>query len=560
MIVVPEERSLAHLATGVWGRVTLDQILRKNAAGTPDRLALADFEDRADWTRGAPERLTYRQLDRRVEALAAFFGGLGLQPDTVVACQLPPLADSVAILFGLIRAGLIAAPLPLALREHETMDRIAALGARAIVTVAETVGERHGERMRGVAADLFQVRFVFAAGDGVPDGLIPLVRVYEEIDSLGPAPDVPRKGNAADHCATVSWGLEIQEDGSLAPAIVPRSHNHWIATGLMTLLEARVETAAVLVSPFAPSGLVGIGGAIMPWLLSGGTLVLGMPASADRIAEEAAAHGATHVLAPARFARRVAERMDAHRTEATILVVTADRTADVALPRGTETVDIAVLGERALIARRRRDAGVPGAVPVGRIGAPAEASIAPTLLETSIRTPEAARPGARVREVAGELLVRGAMVPEATWPKADRTGLRDRPREGEGWVRTGVAVRPDESRPGTVLLQGRSGEIGGSGALEFDLTELDRVYLSAADLVDAAAIPIRDEDGCERLAAAVVPRPGTRFDPDGFLAALADIRIGLHRLPTEVHTVPAIARAPSGRVLRSGMAGHLVRR
>jgi hypothetical protein len=37
-----------------------DQVLRKNAA-TPDRLALADFADRSDWTRGEPERLTMRR-------------------------------------------------------------------------------------------------------------------------------------------------------------------------------------------------------------------------------------------------------------------------------------------------------------------------------------------------------------------------------------------------------------------------------------------------------------------------------------------------------------------
>ncbi len=195
MIVVKEELSAQHLATGVWGRVTLDQILRKNAATAPDRIAVADLDDRSDWVPGAPEKLTYADLDRRVEALAAFFGGLGLQADTVVGAQLPPTADSIAVLFGLFRAGLIVAPLPLALRENETTDRLNTLGAKAIVTVARSGGERHGERLRSVAAELFQIRFVFGAGAEVPDGLIPLERVYAEIDSIGPAPDLTRKGS-----------------------------------------------------------------------------------------------------------------------------------------------------------------------------------------------------------------------------------------------------------------------------------------------------------------------------------------------------------------------------
>lgn len=561
MIVVPEQRSMAHLATGVWGRVTLDQVLRKNAANAPDRLALADFADRSDWTRGEPERLTYAALDRRVEALAAFFSGLGLKPDTVVACQLPALADSVAVLFGLLRAGLIAAPLPLALREAEITERLDALGAKGIVTVAETVGEPHGERMLAVAADLFQIRFVFGAGGPVPDGLIPLYRLYEEMDRLPPMRDIARKGNAADHCATVAWSLDLPAEAGATPAVVPRSHNHWIATGLMTLLEAQIGTGAVIVSSLAPSGLAGLGAAVLPWLLSAGTLVLGLPASVDRLAEEVAEHAADHVVVPALFARRLSERLDAHKASANLLVVSGDRLAEVELPRGTAAVDVITLGERALIARRRRDPAAAALIPLGAIGAPSETAIAPTLVETQLRvTP--ARPGAPSpsRDGTGELMVRGAMVPEATWPEADRTGLRDRPREGDGWVRTGIIARPDPERSRNLILTGRGGEIGGTGGLEFDLTVLDALFRDVGDFADAAAVPLRDEDGFERLAAAVVPKPGAAFDPEGFIAALAEHRIGPHRLPHVVLPVPAIARAPSGRVMRAGMASHLMRR
>ncbi len=43
MIVAREETSLNHLSTGVWGRVTLDQVLEKNAKVKPDKLAVVDF-------------------------------------------------------------------------------------------------------------------------------------------------------------------------------------------------------------------------------------------------------------------------------------------------------------------------------------------------------------------------------------------------------------------------------------------------------------------------------------------------------------------------------------
>lgn len=558
MIVVDEERSAQHLASGVWGRVTLDQLLRKNAAKSPERVALSDMDDRSEWVPGAPESLSWALLDRRVEALAAFFAGLGLQPDTVVAAQLPPTADSVAVLFGLFRAGLVAAPLPLAMREAETSERLAALGAKAIVTVARSGDEIHGERMRAVAGELFQIRFVFGAGADLPDGLIPLERVYEEMDTLGPAPDVARRGNAADHCATIASLIDPKSEARTA-AVVPRSHNHWIATGLMCLLEAQVETGAVILSPLAPTGLAGIGAAVMPWLLSCGTLVLGLPASVDTIAAAAAARKATHVVVPARFARRLCERLDAHRAEATVLAVQSDQSVDAAIPRGHRLVDVTTLAERALVARRRKDPLALPTLALGPATAPSDSGIGPTLVEIRLQ-PHEGRPGRASAADRGRLLIRGAMVPDALPPKSEKPTFREKPRDFDGWVDTAIEATVVADDPVRVALSGRGGDIAGHGALEIDLVELDRIYRDVGGLLDAAAIPLLDADGTERLAAVVVPRPGPAFDSATFLSALQAQKIGLHRLPHRVFPVPAIARAPSGRVLRSGMASHLERR
>ena len=46
MIVAREDESRTHVASGAWGRVTLDQIVARNAEMRPDRLAVADFADR----------------------------------------------------------------------------------------------------------------------------------------------------------------------------------------------------------------------------------------------------------------------------------------------------------------------------------------------------------------------------------------------------------------------------------------------------------------------------------------------------------------------------------
>ncbi|MDK9697368.1 MAG: acyl--CoA ligase [Siculibacillus sp.] len=565
MIVAREDESRVHTASGVWGRVTLDQIVAKNAESRPDHPALIDFADRAVWTHGAPEILTWRDLRTRVDALAAFFLAVGLAPDTVTVFQMPPTIDAVVAFLAASRAGLVVAPLPLGAREADAIDLCRATGAKAIVTVAETEGEAHGERLRTVAAELFQIRFVFAAGGDVPDGLIDLAMVFAEADSLGAPAEPARRGNPADHALTVEIAALPGEEATDQPGEtrrvpLPRSHNHWIATGLMTLLEARIDADSVVVSPFAPSGTAGIGVALIPWLLAGATLVTGLPLTTDRLAEEAASRGATHVLAPIRFARRIAERLTLNRNDATILAIGEEEPGDWPMPLGRTTIDVTLVGAFGLVARRRVDALVPRPLPIGILGAPADADLAPPLIELRIRA--MAQRAAQMppnRTLGGEIQVRGAMVPHFNWPTTAQE-RRHRPRDPEGWMASGIGARIVSAQPPTFEVGGRVDAAVRIGQTTIDLEALDLVYRSVDGVADAAALVVVDDVDGPGIAAAVVPKSGTRFDAEAWLAAVEATRIGLARLPRRVFTVPAIARGPSGRVLRGGMTQHLMAR
>ncbi len=565
MIVAREDESRNWVSTGVWGRVTLDQIVAKNAETRPDHPALIDFVDRPEWTGGAPETLTWAEVQQRVDALAAFFAAVGLQPDTVVALQMPPTVDAVVAFLACSRAGLIVAPLALAAREADALSLFQALGVKAIVTVTRTENEAHGERLRAVAGELFQIRFVFAAGGDVPDGLIDLRLVFDEAAGIGKAPELTRKGNPADHALTVDLVAVPADDAETSnePARgqpLPRSHNHWIATGLMTLLEAHVDAASVLLSPFALAGGIGIGAALVPWLVSGCTLVTGLPRSTDALAAEAARLAATHVLVPVRFAGRLADRLSAHRLAPTLLPVAEDRNGDWPMPRGISIVDVTPLGPFGLIARRRTDAALQRPLPCGQVGAPAEAPMAPQLIETRIKaTPQRAAQMAQKNTLGGEVQVRGAMVPHFNWPatSADR---RHRPRDPEGWMQTGLGAHIASAQPPAFELAGRVDTSVRIGQTHYDLDALDLVYRGIDGVIDAAALLVEDPTVGPTIAAAVVPRPGLRFDVEGFRRAVEETRVGLAEIPTRVFTVPAIARGPSGRVLRTGMAQHLVAR
>jgi hypothetical protein len=309
----------------------------------------------------------------------------------------------------------------------------------------------------------------------------------------------------------------------------------------------------------APSGLAGLGAAVLPWLLSAGTLVLGLPASVDRLAEAVAEHAADHVGA-APFARRLSERLDAHKASANLLVVSGDRLAEVELPRGTAAVDVITLGERALIARRRRDPPPPPLIPLGAIGAPSRRHRADPGRDPAARH---ARP-ARRTVASGPRRHRRTGWSAAPWclrrpGQADRTGLARPAARGRRLgahrhhrpPRPRAVAQPDPDRP---RQRDRR-----TGALEFDLTVLDALFRDVGDFADAAAVPLRDEDGFERLAAAVVPKP----------APPSIRRASSPRWPSTDRPAPAAAcglacschrpRAPSAR--HAGRhASHLMRR
>lgn len=578
MIVAREDESRAHAATGAWGRVTLDQIVARNAETRADKVAVVDVSDRPDWTGGATESLTWAALNTRVEALAAFFAAVGLQPDQILVFQMPPTVDAVVTFLAASRAGLIVAPLPLSAREADATTLARRLGARAIVTVARTETETHGERMRDVAAELFQIRFVFGAGGELPDGLVDLSMVFDEAASLGAAPDIGRKGNPADHALTVEVVAMPGEapEAAAAPATagaraeaesdngrvmpLPRSHNHWIATGLMTLLEAGIGSDSIVLSPFSLSGSIGIGVAVVPWLVAGATLVLGLPRSIDGLAGEAATREATHVLVPGRFAARLSDRLSMRRVAPTLLAVADDEPHDRPMSSGVDVVDVTPLGAYGLVARRRKEPSGPVALPIGACGAPAGTPSAPILIEMRLKAiAQTASQMAQGRPLGGELQLRGAMVPHFNWPTTAQE-RRHRPRDPEGWMVTGLGARVVTAQPPTFELAGRIDDAVRIGQALYDLAALDELYRGVEGVADAAALLVETPETGTAVAAAVVPEPGKRFDEALFRAAVEKSRVGLAEIPVKVFRVPAIARGPSGRVLRAGMVQHLLHR
>ena len=132
--------------------VTLDDLFRRAGVRHPEAIALADPPNRESFTDGVPRTLSFTQADRAISMFAAKLRSFGLQTDSIVAIQLPNTVESIVAFLGVLRAGMIAAPMPLLWRHQDIVGALGQIGARAIVTCSRVGSAAHAEMARHTVA------------------------------------------------------------------------------------------------------------------------------------------------------------------------------------------------------------------------------------------------------------------------------------------------------------------------------------------------------------------------------------------------------------------------
>ena len=142
----------------------------------PDAIALADAPNRAMFTDGAPRRLTFARPTAWSRRSPAGCRRMGLPIDTIVGIQLPNIVENVLTILGVLRAGMIAAPMPLLWRSADVIAAMARVGAKALITCGRVGSFEHCRLATRVAADVFSIRYVCGFGGNLSDGVVPLAR------------------------------------------------------------------------------------------------------------------------------------------------------------------------------------------------------------------------------------------------------------------------------------------------------------------------------------------------------------------------------------------------
>ena len=454
---------------------TLDDVFRRAAARRPGAIALADPPNRESFSDGPPRHLTYAEAARVVSAIAARLRRLGLPTDAVVGIQLPNTIESVLTILGVLRAGLIALPLPLLWRRADMARALGQAGARAMITTSRIGDFEACATAMQVAADIFPIRHVSSFGRNLPDGVIALDQLLQDAAPELP-PEIERHGNPAAHVAVVTF--DVTPEGVIS---VARNHAELIAGGLATLLEGRIEPDARLLGYCATGSFAGLALTMMPWLLSGGTLLLHHGFDPDAFAMQCREHCPDTVVVPGSLVPQLAEAgLLAHGGLQNVLA--AWRAPERCLPSpawqhfSAGLTDIHIFGEVGMLGSRRGADGL--AVPL-----PPHAVMAPGGSANAVPVADIAR------TAAGTLSLRGPMVPRHAFPPgAERLGPPRLKADPEGFVDTFYPCRLDRMS-GAVTVTGPPPGIVSVGSYRFVLRELEDLVRRADGGAFITALP-----------------------------------------------------------------------
>ncbi|MEU8959920.1 AMP-binding protein [Streptomyces sp. NPDC048518] len=264
----PEEFVDRYWKAGHWRGNTLDNLLRGWALQYGARTALVQDDT----------RLTYAQLNRRVDRMAAGFRLRGLRPGQRVVVQMPNVPEFVITVFALMRVGAIPVFCPMPCRGAEVSYLVRITEAAGYVGPSTYQGFDHSAMVADVAAQGVFLRRVFtyeAPGTSSPYGgltIDPTGCHYFPLASVDAPPERPQVRGAE---GVAFFLLSGDSTGAENPRLVPRTHNDYAyqaraAAELLSLSEDDVYLAAMPAESNFAFGCPGIIGTFTV----GGTVVL----------------------------------------------------------------------------------------------------------------------------------------------------------------------------------------------------------------------------------------------------------------------------------------------
>jgi len=571
VIEIPHSAIRHYTALGAWGTRPLATLLDERRRQHPDREALVDAPNRASFFGGDPRRLSWRQTWDEVHSLAATLLAQGLTQGDVLCMQLPNCNEAVVTYFACALLGVVITPVPVQYREHELLHILGLTRARAIMTWR-----------RGAGPDEALARSIaLAAAQQAEHGRETLVLAWHtqahshaaacaaaaDHAALTPCCATPQQLQALErHLAThpvdanetfaICWtsGTEGMPKG------VARSHNQWQVAPRAVVEAVELFEGARLLNPFPLTNPGSLSGMVLPWLLTGGTLVQHQPFTLEVFVSQLEREAIDYTCASPALLTTLLQNESLTRgidfSRLRRIVAGGSALSEwlvegYAQKFGVHIVNAYGSSEGAALYSSVRDVPDPRerAKYFPRLGSP---NFKSTLtfaqwLETRL-VEDGSGEVIDERGRPGELRVKGPNVFHGYYKAPE---LAAAAFDAEGFFRTGDLFEIAGDRRQFYKFVGRTKDIVIRGGVNISSAEVENLILEHPKVREVAVIGWPDARLGEKVCAVVVPQPGQTVDLAEITCWLRDEkRAAVHKLPEHLILSEGLPRNPTGKVLK----------
>ena len=566
MLLIAPEQIQSYTAQGYWGTDTLDDLFRRNAAATTRTVALVDPPNRAELTVGQPQRFSYAELAEQVDRLASGLLRLGLTKDDVIMVQLPNIVELPIVYLAAARLGLIVSPLPVQYRTHELRQTLSIVAPKAFITTSNFGGFNYVDMVQYLRPDVPSLKTIIALGDNLPADVIAWADlVAAPADYPGLAIQRAAYPINANEVFTICWtsGTEAEPKG------VPRSHNHWISIAYATTDGAQIARGDTLLNPFPMVNMSAIGGMLVPWLLTGGTLVMHHPLNLGLFLSQIKAERVNYtvvppvllnmlLLNPAILANAdlssiknigsgsapLSEWMtrswkEQHHINVLNFFGSNEGTALISAP--DEIPDAA---ERARYFPRY---GVPGLAWTNRAVRGMSTKLVDPITKATITAPN----------VPGELAIKGPTVFSGYYARPD---LTTKVFDADGYFYTGdlFEIAGEAGELNRYRFVGRLKDLIIRGGMKIAPEEIEALLIEHPKVAEVAVVGIADRRlDDERICAVVAPKKEQSITIDELHDFLKSKDMASYKMPKKLLVVEALPRNPVGKILKRALRAKL---
>lgn len=530
-----EDLANEYLARGYWEGITVPQALDLAVEAYPELTALVC----------GSERVTYSEMRRRADSLAASFLEQGIGKGDIVTVQMPNWLEYIYVHYALARIGAITLPAIPLYRRREMSHILESYRSVGYVLPSHFGGFDYLKMLAEMRPSLPDLRHIFVAGEPVPPGASSIRAMLSERPSPGRVPDgLTHHTDVA--CLVVTGGTTGYPKG------VPRTHNELLchASNWARVMETTPQSTFLVPVPMTHVfGLVE--GFYIP-LTNGATLVLVDrfdPLEALRLIEQ---EKVTHaLLVPAVIVSLLHySGLDQFDTSSLRVIITGGGPCpEEAIHQAKTRLGCAVISQ------------------YGMSEGPLSTTILsdlPEVVSVTVGSPHCEGSEIKIvdeerRPVAsgetGELAFRGPSLFQGYYEEPAYTAAAF---DEEGWFYTGDLCLRDAR--GNLRIVGRKKDIIKRGGETVMPREIEELLYTHPKVLNAAVIGMPDTRLGERVCAYVVPNVGEEITLPEIVQFLKKKGLATFKLPERLEVVAELPITPPSKVQKNVLREDIVRK